>query len=722
MELQVTTLDGKKAGSVTLSDAIFGLEPRADLIHRCVVWQLAKRRSGTHEVKNRADIDRTGTKMYRQKGTGSARHGSARVNLFRGGVNSTIKTVLFWAVIVVSAFLLWQVVRTGSNAQKEKEVGFSEFLSNVDQGNVRDVMFIGQEVRGKFKNDSPFHTIVPQNYPDMYKKLTEKNVPYSFKDISNGTWPSWILNLAPLVLLGALWFFMIRQMQTGGNKALSFGKSRARLLSMQQKKITFKDVAGVDEAKEELREIIEFLREAQKFQKLGGRIPRELVCGVGMLLVALVRKNCVEVRKNAAELFELAVQAIERFHRREAGLRDDAGIRRPQTRAVPSFIGQIARRQKENLARAFERLPLGRFGNQNESGARFVVAGEIIKILFLKKGFDDGHGFLAGVAEEHERPVQLGAQLFPARLIFGERLRLARLRRGNAHQQQRERYPHGPFRRGSLSHRFLRATRSLMAFANAVHCIRERAEILRLRRLEARSAGGRGARFDGGFADAEAQAFEVHLGDGHQPGIEIAADEEEQKRHGQIIFAEDGVHHRGREVNSQSHFGERHPAGALAIPRLLPRAALLPFDAVFRRAHEFRLHAEDGLQHGERVAHGNADPQGHHQRQIEERALPRLGIKHALGGQIETRNRAGGGEKQRQVNHQHLKPALIEPHDHRGEQNHGEKHHQRVADVGGEVKEGLGLHEGGARASAAHAAVFFWPSASGPWPSAPAGP
>jgi len=102
-------------------------------------------------------------------------------------VNSTIKTVLFWAVIVVSAFLLWQVVRTGSNAQKEKEVGFSEFLSNVDQGNVRDVMFIGQEVRGKFKNDSPFHTIVPQNYPDMYKKLTDKNVPYSFKDISNGT-------------------------------------------------------------------------------------------------------------------------------------------------------------------------------------------------------------------------------------------------------------------------------------------------------------------------------------------------------------------------------------------------------------------------------------------------------------------------------------------------------------------------------------------------------
>src|SRR5262245_11273148 len=82
MEMKVTSLDGKAAGSVTLSDAIFGLEPRSDLIQRCVVWQLAKRRAGTHAVKNRADIWRTGKKMYAQKGTGNARHGSARVNLF----------------------------------------------------------------------------------------------------------------------------------------------------------------------------------------------------------------------------------------------------------------------------------------------------------------------------------------------------------------------------------------------------------------------------------------------------------------------------------------------------------------------------------------------------------------------------------------------------------------------------------------------------------------
>jgi large subunit ribosomal protein L4 len=88
MELKVTTLDGQSAGSVTVPDAIFGLNPRPDLIQRCIVWQLAKRRAGTHAVKNRADINRTGKKMYRQKGTGSARHGSARVNLFRGGGRS----------------------------------------------------------------------------------------------------------------------------------------------------------------------------------------------------------------------------------------------------------------------------------------------------------------------------------------------------------------------------------------------------------------------------------------------------------------------------------------------------------------------------------------------------------------------------------------------------------------------------------------------------------
>jgi cell division protease FtsH len=124
----------------------------------------------------------------------------------------------------------------------------------------------------------------------MIKQLQDKNVIITVKDAQSGNWPSWLLQISPLILFGALWFIMIRQMQTGGSKALSFGKSRARLLSMQQKKVTFKDVAGVDEAKEELREIIEFLREAQKFQKLGGRIPKGVLLvgppGTGKTLLA----------------------------------------------------------------------------------------------------------------------------------------------------------------------------------------------------------------------------------------------------------------------------------------------------------------------------------------------------------------------------------------------------------------------------------------------------
>src|SRR6266403_5615707 len=105
MELKITTLDGEAKGSVKLSDAIFGLEPRPDLIQRCVVWQLAKRRAGTHAVKNRAEIWRTGKKMYKQKGTGGARHGSARVPQFRGGGRA------FGPVVRSHAFALPKKVR-----------------------------------------------------------------------------------------------------------------------------------------------------------------------------------------------------------------------------------------------------------------------------------------------------------------------------------------------------------------------------------------------------------------------------------------------------------------------------------------------------------------------------------------------------------------------------------------------------------------------------------
>jgi len=208
-------------------------------------------------------------------------------------VNSTVKTVLFWLLIGVSALLLWEVVKGARDGQKDKEVNVTQFMNDVDQNNIRELTVNGMEVRGKFKDGSAFHTTAPTNYftPEMLKNLQSKGVTINFRDINSGSLPLQLLGTwAPLILLGALWFFMIRQMQTGGNKALSFGKSRARLLSMQQKKVTFKDVAGVEEAKEELREIIEFLREAQKFQKLGGRIPKGVLLvgppGTGKTLLA----------------------------------------------------------------------------------------------------------------------------------------------------------------------------------------------------------------------------------------------------------------------------------------------------------------------------------------------------------------------------------------------------------------------------------------------------
>jgi cell division protease FtsH len=206
-------------------------------------------------------------------------------------VNSTAKQIVFWLVIILFGVLLWQVVHMSANGMKEQEINFSDFMNRVNQGTIADVTIDGQQVRGHYKDGkTSFHTVAPVTYPDMNKALLDKGVNVTVRDNSGAGWPTWLLQFAPLILIAAVWFFMLRQMQTGGNKALSVGKCRARLLSMQQKKVTFKDVAGVDEAKEELKEIIEFLREAQKFQKLGGRIPKGVLLvgppGTGKTLLA----------------------------------------------------------------------------------------------------------------------------------------------------------------------------------------------------------------------------------------------------------------------------------------------------------------------------------------------------------------------------------------------------------------------------------------------------
>jgi len=206
-------------------------------------------------------------------------------------VNSWVRQVVFWLMIFVVGVVIWQVINTARGSSvKDSEISFSQFLNDVSQGKVHQAAINGQAVTGTYADKTKFHTTAPTNYPDMFKLLNDKGVDYTNRDVSgSGGW-TWLLQLAPIGLFVALWFFMIRQMQTGGNKALSFGKSRARLLSMQQKKITFKDVAGVEEAKEELKEIIEFLREAQKFQRLGGRIPKGVLLvgapGTGKTLLA----------------------------------------------------------------------------------------------------------------------------------------------------------------------------------------------------------------------------------------------------------------------------------------------------------------------------------------------------------------------------------------------------------------------------------------------------
>jgi cell division protease FtsH len=204
-------------------------------------------------------------------------------------VNSTFKTVVLWVVLVLVGFALWKMIAPGANG-KDQEISYSDFMSKVNQNQVKDVQIANNEAHGHYTNQSQFHLVVPTNNPEMLKALDAHSVVVTFKDNQGANWTMLLFQFSPIVLLGVLWFIMIRQMQTGGNKALSFGKSRARLLSMQQKKVTFKDVAGVDEAKEELREIIEFLREAQKFQKLGGRIPKGVLLvghpGTGKTLLA----------------------------------------------------------------------------------------------------------------------------------------------------------------------------------------------------------------------------------------------------------------------------------------------------------------------------------------------------------------------------------------------------------------------------------------------------
>ncbi|MHB0971627.1 MAG: ATP-dependent zinc metalloprotease FtsH [Thermoanaerobaculia bacterium] len=219
-------------------------------------------------------------------------------------MNSTVKTALLWVVILVLVFLLWNLFQ--STKATTEEMAFSTFLENVEQNKVESVTIKGTQVTGVLRAPAntakkDFKTLVPPNFDDLVPRLLTRKVAadgrvvkepvaIEVQEARDNTFVAALITWAPILFLIGLWIFFMRQMQAGGNKALSFGKSKAKLLSGSAKKVTFKDVAGVDEAKVELHEIIEFLREPQKFTKLGGKIPKGVLLmgppGTGKTLLA----------------------------------------------------------------------------------------------------------------------------------------------------------------------------------------------------------------------------------------------------------------------------------------------------------------------------------------------------------------------------------------------------------------------------------------------------
>jgi cell division protease FtsH len=204
-------------------------------------------------------------------------------------MNSRVKNLLFWVVVGLFMILLFNLFSVPTHAPEE-EVIFSDFMAKLDKGDFEKVVIKGNHISGVLRDKTRIRTY-SADYPDFVKILRDKDVQIEVKPPDESPWYiTFLVTWGPFILFLGLWFFLMRQMQIGGNKALSFGKSRARMLTEERKKVTFSDVAGVDEAKEEVLEIIEFLKDPRKFQKLGGRIPKGVLVvgppGTGKTLLA----------------------------------------------------------------------------------------------------------------------------------------------------------------------------------------------------------------------------------------------------------------------------------------------------------------------------------------------------------------------------------------------------------------------------------------------------
>ncbi len=195
-----------------------------------------------------------------------------------------IALILLFVVISVLVFNLFNPI-----APAAMLLPFSEFMDKVEKGEVNDVTIKGTELAGNYKTGKSFKTVLP-DYPDLVKELRGKGVKVNAEQVKESAWYNFLVVWAPLILMVFWFMFIVRNMQMGGNKAMSFGKSKAKLLNESSKKVTFSEVAGMDEAKVEVQEIIEILKDPQKFQKLGGKIPKGVLLvgppGTGKTLLA----------------------------------------------------------------------------------------------------------------------------------------------------------------------------------------------------------------------------------------------------------------------------------------------------------------------------------------------------------------------------------------------------------------------------------------------------